>query len=241
MGWVHGPSPGCPCSGEAAHQPCAQPLTYSARSARSAISARRSPGRCHTKSPARRARRCAPAQSNAAGRGTNFPPPPPGRREQRAAGHGPGTGALHRDPPATGAACEPRSQGLSPCKRQGAGAGGRRGAGAAHTQRVLNVDQPPVKAVVLGDAGQLVAHGAVRFSPSSQERLAHLLPTRPLRDEGPWGGGEGSISACPGELTMRPGVPGLGTTSPRSCQPFPHPARGHHSGEPRWSSTRAGW
>lgn len=88
---------------------------------------------------------------------------------------------------------------------QEAGSGGRQGAGAAHTQRVLNVDQPPIKAVVLGDAGQLVAHGAVRFCPTSQECLAQLLPTRPLRDEGTWGAGEGSVAACPGELTTRPG------------------------------------
>lgn len=67
-----------------AHAP---PLTYSAHSAHSAISVCHSPQCCHTKSPAPPAPRRAPAQSDAAGRGTSSPLLPPAKREQRAVGH----------------------------------------------------------------------------------------------------------------------------------------------------------
>lgn len=191
------PYEGCFCSGR--HTPHCS-LTYSAHSAHSATSACHSPGCCRTKSPAPPAPRRAPLQSDAAGRGTSSPPPPPARREQRAAGHR--DGPIHRDP----------RLGLSPVGQDA-------GRGAAHAQRVLYVDQPAVEAVVLCDAGQLVAHSTVRVLPTRQECLAQLLAISPLRDEGAWGGARAVSLHIPAGSRHRtaPVLPSPSTGTPFLC------------------------
>lgn len=73
----------------------------------------------------------------------------------------------------------------------GAGAGGPGTRGRhAHTQRILNVDQPAVKSEKLGDQDQLIGHRPVRALVPGQEGLAEPLPVFPFSDESPCGAGE---------------------------------------------------
>ena len=71
----------------------------------------------------------------------------------------------------------------------GAGGPGTRGR-RAHTQRVLNVDQPAVKSEKLGDQDQLIGHRPVRALVPGQEGLTEPLPVFPFSDESPCGAGE---------------------------------------------------
>lgn len=110
---------------------------------------------------------------------------------------------------------------------QGRGQRGGQGATAAHAQCVLYVDQPAIEAVVLGDAGQLLAHGAVRLRLAGQERLAQLLAVRPLRDERAWGNSESSVGHTPRQTHCIPGAPpGLVLQAPAPQPALPSPSTG---------------
>lgn len=122
-------------------------------------------------------------------------------------------GPIHRDPQ--------WGLGLSPVGQDA----GR--AWAAHAQCILDVDQPAIKAVVLGDAGQLVAHGTVRLLPTRQECLAQLLAVRPLRDESAWGG-MGAALLCVPAGSQHPTTPVL--PSPSTGTPFLCAALVQHTG-----------
>lgn len=88
-------------------------------------------------------------------------------------------------------------------------------AATTHAQLVLDVDQPAVEAVALGNAGQLLGHGTERLLPGRQERLAQLLPVCPLRDECAWAGSEGSLSRTSGGIQLAAGA------APGSALPLP--------------------
>lgn len=61
--------------------------------------------------------------------------------------------------------------------------------GTTHTQRILNVDQPAVKAIELCNHSQLLCHSLVGFLSTCQECLADLPTICPLRDECPYSPG----------------------------------------------------
>lgn len=93
---------------------------------------------------------------------------------------------------------------------QGSPAPGER---RAHTQSVLDVDQPALESEKLSDPDQLIGHCPVRALVPGQEGLAEPLPFFPLGDESPCGTGEKR-----GRSDLRLGSP-LTQRSPRcgSC------------------------
>lgn len=73
----------------------------------------------------------------------------------------------------------------------------------AHTQGVLDVDQPAIKTEELGDQDQLVRHRLVGALVPGQEGLAQLPALFPLGDEGACGTGEGRGRAWGPSLLTR--------------------------------------
>lgn len=72
----------------------------------------------------------------------------------------------------------------------GAGLDQHQEKGHAHTQRVLDVDQPAIETEKLGDQDQLVRHCPVRALVPSQEGFTQLPTFLPLGDESACGSGE---------------------------------------------------
>lgn len=72
----------------------------------------------------------------------------------------------------------------------GAGPDQHQGEGRAHTQRVLNVDQPAIETEKLGNQDELVRHCLVRARVPGQEGFAQLPTLLPLGDESAYGSGE---------------------------------------------------
>lgn len=72
----------------------------------------------------------------------------------------------------------------------GAGPNQHQEKGRAHTQRVLNVDQPAIETEKLGNQDELVRHGLVRVRVPGQEGFAQLPTFLPLGDESACGSGK---------------------------------------------------
>lgn len=75
----------------------------------------------------------------------------------------------------------------------GAGLDRRHEKGSAHTQGVLNVDQPAIEAQKLSHEDQPIRHRLVRAIVPPQEGLAQLSAFFPLGDEGACGAGEQEV------------------------------------------------
>lgn len=100
---------------------------------------------------------------------------------------------------------------------RGSGPGWAPGRGRAHTQGVLDVDQPAVETEDLGNQDQLVRHRLVRALVSGQEGFALPPALLPLGDERACGTGDRRGQAFP--PTPRPAVRSPGPAAAASLRP----------------------
>lgn len=94
----------------------------------------------------------------------------------------------------------------SPYVAQGQG-GPAPGERRAHTQSVLDVDQPALESEKLSDPDQLIGHCPVRALVPGQEGLTEPLPFFPLGDESPCGTGEAREVRPESRFPPDPAVP----------------------------------
>lgn len=129
---------------------------------------------------------------------------------------------------------------------RGSGPGWAPGRGRAHTQGVLDVDQPAVETEDLGNQDQLVRHRLVRALVSGQEGFALPPALLPLGDERACGTGpaRSGLPPHPPAGRAQPGSCSSGITA--ACEPIrpSNPRLGiRHPGAQPWASAsrRRAW